>query len=171
MRKFNTVFKEKQDESIKIHEERVLGEFKSVYSKMLDIYNINSLESLDESNKKAFTTQINEMWNEENGITEKGKVFLNDNCLFLTESSTKNQKKNYLKQKSSLLLKESFRQYDLKYKIYDIIDSMYEQVKAGDLSGVLKPNDIIEIISESFNEVSGEFLNRIKKELKDSVTK
>jgi len=171
MRKFNTVFKEKQNESIKIHEDKILSEFKNVYTKLLENYNITSLTALNESTKLAFMSQVNELWNEESGLTEKGKKFLNDNCLFLTENSTPSQKKNYLKQKSAILLKESFRQYDLKYKFYDIIDAMYEQVKGDNLTDVLTPTSIMTILGETFNEVSTEFLRNIQTELKESVKK
>lgn len=171
MRKFNTVFKEKQNESIKNHETKILHDFKNVYSKLLENYNINSLSDVDESTKLAFTSQINELWNEETGISEKGKKFLNENSLFLTENSTPAHKKNYLKQKTTILLKESFRQYDLKYKLYDIIDAMYEQVKGDNITDVLTPNIITSIFTEAINEVSSEFLKNIHMELKDSVKK
>ena len=171
MRKFNTVFKEKQNESIKIHEDRILDEFKSVYAKLLENYNITSLNVLNETTKLAFMAQINEMWSDERGLSGKGREFLNDNCLFLTENSTPTQKKNYLKQKSAILLKESFRQYDLKYKFYDIIDAMYEQIKGDDLADVLNPKTIMTILGESFNEVATEFLRNIQHELKESVKK
>jgi len=171
MRKFNTVFKEKQNESIKNHEDRVLREFKDVYSKLLENYHITSLENLNETTKKAFVSQLHQLWDEESGISEKGKLYLNDNCLFLTESSTPAQKKNYLKQKTTVLLKESFRQYDLKYKLYDIVDEMYNQIKGDNLNDVLTPNIIINILGESFNEVATEFLKNIQKELKESVKK
>ena len=161
MRKFNTVFKEKQNESVKNHEDKILNEFKSVYTKLLENYNITNLNDLDESNKTAFTKQLNEMWDDTQGISEKGVRFLNDNCLFLTESSTPSQKKNYLKQKSSVMLKESFRQYDLKY----------EQVKGENLTDVLTPNAIVNILSETFVETTTEFLKNIQKELKESVKK
>ena len=44
MRKFNTVFKEKQNETIKIHEDKILNEFKDLYAKLLENYNINNFE-------------------------------------------------------------------------------------------------------------------------------
>jgi hypothetical protein len=171
MRKFNTVFKEKQNESIKNHEDKVLNEFKDVYAKLLENYNITSLNVLNESSKTAFMSQINEMWNDEIGLSDKGKKFLNDNCLFLTENSTPAQKKHYLKQKSAILLKESFRQYDLKFKFYDIIDAMYEQVKGDNLGDVLTPTSIMTILGETFNEVATEFLRNIQTELKESAKK
>jgi len=171
MRKFNTVFKEKQNESIKNHEDRILNEFKDVYAKLLENYNITSLNVLNETTKLAFLSQVNELWNDQCGLSDKGIKFLNDNCLFLTENSTPSQKKNYLKQKSAVLLKESFRQYDLKYKLYDIIDAMYEQVKGDNLTDVLTPTSIMTILSESFNEIASEFLTNIQKELKESVKK
>ena len=46
MRKFNTVFKEKQNESIKIHEDKILNEFKDVYAKLLENYNSKEVRIL-----------------------------------------------------------------------------------------------------------------------------
>lgn len=171
MRKFSTVFKEKQNESIKLHENRVLGDFKTIYKKLLENYNSTSFDKLSDESKRAFTGELSEYWTETNGISEKGAKFVNDNCSALTENSTSSQKKNYLKKKISCVIDESIRQYDLKFKIYDVLDEMYGQVKAEDIAEVLKPKIISEIISSCFNESISEFVRNISHELNESSAK
>lgn len=169
MRKFSTVFKEKQNESIRLHENKVLGDFRNVYSKLLENYGTVSFDSLTEKSKKAFLGELNECWTETEGLSEKGVKFLNDNCAMLTESSTPAQKKDYLKKKAKVLISESFRQYDLKYKIYDILDEMYTQIKGENISDVLSANAIGNMLIASFNESTTELIKTIVHEISDSA--
>ena len=87
----------------------------------------------------------------------------------LTENSTPLQKKNFLKTKASILLSETMRQNDMKYKMYTIIDEMYQQVEAGSIDEVLSPNMISDIITEAFAESLDGFISVIRTEISESA--
>ena len=87
----------------------------------------------------------------------------------LNEASTAVQKKNFLRTKSYAVINETLRQANLKYKLYDVVDEMYKQLKASDLSDILTPDMITSIITESFVRSINEFAENINKELKESV--
>lgn len=169
MRKFDTVFKEKVYESEKIHEAKIVSEFKRIYNALLEHYNLTAIHDLNEKSQISFLTELNQYWSEETGLSEMGKGFLQKRSLRLNENSTPLQKKNYLKSKTTLLLNETLRQHDIKYKIYSIIDEMYTQIKGSNLNDILSPDMIHAIISEAFNESITKFTDNIKTELSESA--
>lgn len=171
MRKFNAVYKDKQAKSEKILEEKLLNEFKEVYSNLLEQYRITEFYDLDEESQVAFLRELNEYWTEELGISEAGKSFLETKSLLLTESSTEIQKKSYLHNKATAIISETLRQADIKTKLYGIIDEMYKSTKSNNLDELLSSDAIARTILESFGaslqdlmteivyEISGEELN------------
>jgi hypothetical protein len=169
MRKFGEIYKEKLNESETRQENKVLGDFKLVYNAMLEHYGLTSVKQLDEESQLSFLTELNHYWNEEEGLSEKGQVFLEKRAIALNENSTAVQKKNFLRVKSYAVINETFRQTNLRNRLYDVIDEMYKSLKASDLSDILTPDMITTIISESLSKASNEFLNGINKELKESV--
>jgi len=150
MRKFNAVFKEKQAISEQVLEERTLKQFKSVYSELLEQYEVTEFYDLDENTQVAFLRELNEYWTEEEGISEKGTEFLETKSSILTESSTPLQKKSYLKNKATAVINETLRQADLKNKLYGVLDEMYKSIKAEEISDVLPADAISGTILESF---------------------
>lgn len=169
MRKFGEIYKEKLSEAEIRQETKVLDDFKMVYNAMLEHYGLTSIHQLDQKSQVSFLTELNNYWTEDEGLKEQGKVFLEKRSMVLNENSTATQKKNFLRMKSYAVLNETFRQTDLKYRLYEVIDEMYNSLKASDISDVLTPEMITSIIAESFNKTSSEFLAGINNELKESV--
>jgi hypothetical protein len=169
MKKFSEIVKEKILKDEVLQESKVLGDFKEVYGSMLDHYGLTSIHDLNEESRLSFLTELNHYWSEEEGISEKGEKFLQKRSMSLNENSTAVQKKNFLKEKTSVLIKETLRQTDLKYKIYDVIDEIYHQVNASNLRDILSPDMITTIIAESFAKSLDEFTANINKELRESV--
>jgi hypothetical protein len=152
MRKFSAVYKEKQQISESILEKKVLGEFKKVYSSLLEGYGVSEFHDMDDKTQIAFLRELNEYWTEEDGLSKKGKIFLKNKSLMLTESSTELQKSNYLQKRVFSVISETFRQTDLKRNIYSVLDEMYKKTEAKDLKDVLPADTISGIILESFGK-------------------
>lgn len=165
MRKFNAVFKEKQAISEQVLESKLLKQFKSVYSSLLEQYETTEFYDLDENTQVAFLRELNEYWTEEEGISEAGEKFLETKSLLLTESSTSLQKVSYLKNKATNVINESLRQADLKNKLYGILDEMYKSVKAEEISDVLPADAISGTILESFGSALEDLMTEMVYEL------
>jgi len=165
MRKFNAVFKEKQAISEQVLEERLLNEFKDVYSSLLEQYNIAEFHDLDENTQVAFLRELNEYWTEEEGLSKKGVNFLKTKSALLTEDSTPLQKQSYLRNKATIVIAETLRQSDLKGKIYDILDEMFKNTKSSDITDVLSADAITGTILESFGVSLQDLLTEMVYEL------
>lgn len=165
MRKFNTVFKEKQTISEQVLEERLLNEFKEVYSGLLEQYEISEFHDLDENTQVAFLRELNEYWTEEEGLSEKGTHFLKTKSVLLTEDSTDLQKQSYLRNKSTVLISEVLRQSDIKGKLYEVLDEMFKNTKSEKIEEVLSPDAITGTILESFGVSLQDLLTEMVYEL------
>jgi hypothetical protein len=170
MRKFTEVFKEKQTISESLLETKLLQDFKSVYSALLENYETKEFYDLEEDSQVAFLKELNEYWSEESGISTKGEKFLKDRSILITESSTDSQKKRYLKSKSSIIISEALRQTQIKNKIYQILDEMYKNTEASDIDEVLAPSSISETILESFGESIQKLMSEIIYEITPDET-
>lgn len=171
MRKFYDVYKEKQTKSEQLFEGKVLNEFKGVYKALLEKYHIVDFYTLNEEEQITFLAEMNSFWTKEEGLSEKGAKFMRIRSDVLSESSTPLQKKNFLKNKATTIINETLRQSEIKFKIYDIIDEMYNEIKASQLSDILSPDMISNIIRESFNGTIDKFLTEITTELNESSKK
>ncbi len=169
MRKFTEVYKEKVNESEQLHESRIVGDFRKIYNALLEHYNLAAIHDLNETSQLAFLTELNQYWNEEDGLNEDGINFLKKRSLRLTENSTPLQKKNFLKSKTSVLISETLRQGDIKHKIYSIIDEMFTQVQGESIDDVLSPKMISDIVTEGMAESLDEIVTTIYKEISASV--
>ena len=169
MQKFGDVYKRKLNESEVRQETKVTEEFKTVYKAMLEHYGLKAINQLNEQSQLSFLTELNRYWSEEEGLSEKGQAFLQKRSMSLNENSTAVQKKNFLRAKSYTVINETLRQSKVKYKLYDVIDEMYNQLNASGLNDILSPDMITAIISESFNKSLTDFTNNINRELKESA--
>ncbi len=168
MKKFHDVYKKKQNRALEVFENKVLSDFKNVYSTLLDKYNINDFYKLNEEQQETFSAELNSFWTEENGLTEKGEKFLQVKSDVLSESSTTLQKRNFLKDKTTKIINETLRQSEMKWKLYDIIDEMYSEVEASNLGDILSPESITNVIKESFEISLSKFVKEINHELNES---
>jgi len=169
MRKFHDVYKEKQNRAVELFESKVLGDFKYVYGTLLDKYSITDFYNLNEEEQVTFLAELNSYWSEEEGISERGQKFVRTRSDVLSESSTTLQKKNFLKNRASVIISESLRQAGVKWQIYDVIDEMYKEVEAGGLTDVLSPDLITDIIKESFVSSLNSFMKEMRYELNESA--
>lgn len=167
IKKFRTVFKEKQNISEMLHQKKVLSDFKEVYSNLLEQYEISDFNRLNEGSQKAFIAELQKYWSEDLGISQKGKEFLRDKSSTLTESSTELQKRTYLKNKATSVIEESLRQTDLKNRLYSILDEMYKNTNSEDIKEVLPVSQISSSILESFGKVLEGFMTEIVFEISD----
>lgn len=165
MRKFNAVFKEKQAISEQILEERLLNEFKEIYSSLLEQYEIPEFHDLDENTQVAFLRELNEYWTEEEGLSAKGAKFLKTRSVLLTEDSTDLQKQSYLRKKSTSIISETLRQSELKTKIYEVLDEMFQNTKSEKIEDVLSTDVITGTILESFGVSLQDLLTEMVYEL------
>jgi hypothetical protein len=166
MQKFNTLFKEKQTKVEDLFEKKLLSQFKRVYDALLEKYEIAEFNNLSEKYQNAFLSELNSYWSEEEGISENGAKFLEDKEATLNEQSTDVQKKTHLQNKAQTLISETLRQSNIKWKLYGVIDEMYKQINASDLSDVLSPEDLFVSIKESFVKSLKDFLSEVNYELK-----
>jgi len=169
MRKFGDIYKEQLNENEQLHESKIVNEFKQIYNALLEHYNLTAIHDLNEKSQVSFLTELNQYWSEENGLSALGKSFLQKREMRLNENSTPLQKKNFLKKKSSVLISEILRQSDTKYKLYSILDQMFEEVKGESIDDVMSPNMISDIITEAAAESLDELVTNIRKELNESV--
>jgi hypothetical protein len=169
MKKFNEAYKEKMSQAEELHESQVLADFKVTYNALLEQYNLTSIEDLDEDSQVSFLTELNNYWSEEEGMSEKGQKFVETRSLTLNENSTTAQKKQYLKTKVSVMVNETMRNADLRWKIYEVIDEAYNQLEAEDLRDILAPKIISEIVNEALTESMTRLSNTITKELNESA--
>jgi len=169
MKKFGEILKVKVNEADSRQESKVLGDFRIIYTAMLEHYGLKSVHDLDEASQVSFLTEVNHYWSEEAGLNEKGEQFLAKRSMTLNENSTAVQKKNFLRAKTYTVINETLRQSNIKDKLYSVIDEMYHQLNAHDLGDILTPDMITHIISESFYKSLDEFTTSIHTELAESV--
>lgn len=169
MKKFGEIYKEKVNEAETRQESKVLGEFRVIYNALLEHYTLKTIHELDDNSQISFLTELNQYWSEDSGLSEKGQKFLDKRSMYLNENSTTAQKKNYLKEKAAIVINETMRQTNLKFKIYDIIDEMYKQINGDDVSDILNPDTITNILGECFLNSIKDLTGTINIELKESV--
>ena len=169
MRKFGVVYKEKRKKSSDLHEAHVIRDFKKIYNSLLERYGLTNINDLNERSQVSFLTEVNKYWSEETGLNDLGKKFLQKKSMMLTENSTSLQKKNYLKTKTTTLLNELMRQTDFKYKVYSIIDEMYQQTGSSKVTDIMPANTIADVISEGLASSLDKMVNNIHHEISESA--
>jgi len=168
MRKFGEIYKNQQRSFETLKEGKVLDNFKKVYSALLEKYNVSEFYDLNEKYQSVFLGELNGYWSEEKGLSKRGKQFLSKTSDLLNENSTTLQKKNYLKKRVVATIDETLRQSNLKWKFYGIIDEMYKSTKSSEVSEVLSPEHISNIIKDSFLSSVDSVSKEINYELSES---
>lgn len=165
MRKFNALYKDQQKKAQDLNENKIAGALETVYSALLEKYEVSAFKELTPEYQDVFLNELNTYWSDSDGISEKGNKFLQGNSEYLSEHASTIQKKNFFKKKVLPIVEETIRQTNLKYKIYDLINEMYKDLNASQLSDVLTPNVLFSVISESYVKAGEEFLTEIHYEL------
>ena len=78
------------------------------------------------------------------------------------------QKKNFLQEKANIVIGETLRQAEVKWKIYNILDEMYTETKASKISEVVSSKTAIDILKEAFQKNIKELLSEINYELSEN---
>lgn len=97
MKSFESVYNTKRRDAI--NEQRLAADADKakLVAAIKKEYGVNDFCNLSESEKMSFRTLINEMWNRETGLNERGKAFLNESVAPLTEKSTDEQIEKFAK--------------------------------------------------------------------------
>ena len=169
MRKFTAIFKEQKTAADNLNEQKVVDSFKLVYDALLEKYEVSGYKDLSEEYQDVFLNELHSYWDDQNGLSKKGEKFLNSKSQYLSEHATTLQKKNFFKAKVNPIISESIRQADLKTKVYDVIDEMYSSVNGSNVSDVLAPKVMVEMIKEAFISAGKEVISEMHYELFESA--
>lgn len=166
MRKFNDVYTDKLNESIKEKENRVVAEYRTILEALMEDNNVQYIADLKTDEKASFDSKLSECFDMENGITEKGKSYLQNRKNFLTESSTTTERKEYLKERIFKVVEGKMYTQALKDGVYLAINDLYEGVNACKLTDALTIEEIEECICEC---VTQHVKNTLIKEFKNEI--
>lgn len=100
---YNSRKEVKEDKRLLVEQEHA-----KIVAAMKKTFAINNFSELNETERKSYRSMLNEMWNKETGLTEKGIKFLTEAAAPLTKDSTPEQ------------LKKAF-QRDIKANIKDYL--------------------------------------------------
>ena len=87
MKSFNTIYNKERNNAINEHKSVVDNDRAKLLAAIKREYGINDFSSLSEAEKVSYRNIINEMWDRENGLNEKGITFVNEAMKPLTEVS------------------------------------------------------------------------------------
>ena len=87
MKSFNTIYNKERNNAINEHKSVVDNDRAKLLAAIKREYCVNDFSSLSEEEKVSYRNIINEMWDRENGLNEKGIAFVNEAMKPLTEVS------------------------------------------------------------------------------------
>jgi len=96
MKSYNSVYKDERKNAINEQKSAVDKDRAKLIAAIKKGYCVDDFSSLDESTRAKFRNIINEMWNKETGLTEKGLAFVNEAASVLTELSTEEDIHKYV---------------------------------------------------------------------------
>lgn len=70
----------------------------TLLSAIKNVYGISNFNALSESDKRVYKNMINEMWNKESGLNEKGIKFVNESEISLSNNSGSQEVIKYIDQ-------------------------------------------------------------------------
>lgn len=91
MKTFSSAYYISKKQTIAEREALIEQEHNRILAAMKKEFGINSFSTLNEAEKKSYRSMLKEMWNRENGLTEKGIRFINEALTPLTPDSTPEQ--------------------------------------------------------------------------------
>lgn len=97
MKSFNVVYGQQKYSAIAEKRSEVEKEHTLLVEAIKKEYVVNDFSKLNEAEKESYRALINEMWDKDNGLNEKGKAFINESAQVLTEKSTDAQIEKYIK--------------------------------------------------------------------------
>lgn len=166
MRKFENVYTDKINESKELNEARIVSEYETILEALMVDNNVINFSDLDESNRLSFENKVSECFDSNIGMTERGKEYMKNRKPFLTESSTIEERKGYLKNNICKVVESKMYTISLKEGIYAAINDVYENVNAKKLSDALSVEEIEQCICECVTE---HIKNTIIKDFKNEI--
>jgi len=97
MKSFDSVYGKKRNIAINEHKTAVDRDHSTIVAAVKKEFGINDFRTLTEAERESYRSMINEMWNREEGLTEKGVAFLNESKDTLTDKSTDEQIARFIK--------------------------------------------------------------------------
>ena len=97
MKSFNVVYGQQKYSAIAEKRSNVEKEHSLLVEAIKKEYVVNDFSKLNEAEKESYRSLINEMWDKDNGLNEKGKAFINESTQVLTDKSTDAQIEKYIK--------------------------------------------------------------------------
>lgn len=171
MKKFDKIYKNQAEKAKNIKETKVENDFRKIYECLLTECEISSIEKLSNDEKKSFNATLNKLWNKEVGLTTEGEKFISEKYMFLTEASTVNQRKNYLKKKLGDNIKYVIESSMLKENLYNHIDECIKQINVHSLNEMMSYEDLEEVITTQVNKYVKSYFEPVLEELKETYKK
>lgn len=166
MRNFNEIYTDKLNESNKYREEQIASEYGMILKALMEDNNVVSFDTISEDNMKSFKSKINECFDINHGITEFGKEYLSRREMFLTESSTNNERKAFFKKRITDILNKKMFADVIKDDVYESFNDIYESVNASKFSDALPIEDVESCIYECVVEhIKNTLVESIKNEI------
>ena len=97
MKSFKLVYNQKKSTAIAEKRSAVENDHARLVEAIKKEFVINDFSKLNENEKESYRAMINEMWNSETGLNEKGHAFINESIAPLTEKSTDAQIEKFVK--------------------------------------------------------------------------
>ena len=91
MKSFSSVYNNSRKEAKEEKQLIIEQEHVKIVNAMKKEFGVNDFGKLSDKEKQSYRSMLNEMWNRETGITEKGIKFLNEAAAPLTKDSTPEQ--------------------------------------------------------------------------------
>ena len=167
MKKFSEVYKSEKQKVLNDRKARNINDYKAIKNALMEAYHTTDPNSLPNKKKKAFITSLNECYKKDKGLTAKGRKFLETHVLTLNENSTEEQKRYYLRKKINESVSLNLEGSGIKESITSIIDEMYKDIKASNISQVLSPSLIANIIRDTLITQVDRYMIPIYSELSD----
>ncbi|MEG1009270.1 MAG: hypothetical protein RSE41_07845 [Clostridia bacterium] len=168
MKKFDKIYKKQAEEARAIKESKIEKDFEQIYRVLLTEWEISDPNTLSDDNKKSFDSVLEQCWNIKEGLTSFGSKFINEKFMFLNESSTNEQRKNFITKKFGDNIKYVINNSNIKDNLYEIIDECVKQVKQNTLNETIEYNDLEEAITSQVNKHIKAYFEPILDELRES---
>jgi len=101
MKSFDSVYGKNRNNAINEQKAAIDKDHATIVAAVKKEFGINDFRTLSEAERDSYRSMINEMWNKEVGLTEKGVAFLNESKLPLTPESTDEQVVKFIKKSIS----------------------------------------------------------------------
>ena len=97
MKSFDNVYNKSKKQIINEQQKSYASDKAKLIATIKHEYGVQDFNSVSESERESYKSMIDEMWNPNTGINEKGIKFINESAAVLTEKSTDEQIEKFFK--------------------------------------------------------------------------